>query len=122
MLHITHNGYLYRWAYALTIDFMPKPGETTNLCTLFWRCVLLTPLKILICGVAGGAIIFIHALLYYSPIWQMVFFPAGMVLLMALVVWVATVNIRPGRSKVVDFTRAAYRGVKERYCHLVRVI
>lgn len=59
---VSRQSRLVRWAYFLD----SRTPEHTSLCALFWRTVLITPLKI--CMIIGGAIsiTFLLAMLGYE--------------------------------------------------------
>jgi hypothetical protein len=85
MESISRRSWLYRWAYLFVSNWR-RPDEV-NVCALFWRCVLLSPLKVspfVIVPTAFGWLI------YMDP-WgfmQMAGITAGVVTALATVAWV----------------------------------
>ncbi len=53
-MRIKRSGWLCRWAYLLSEHGAP---HNVDVCTLFWRCVLFTPLKIVMVSLLAMAII-----------------------------------------------------------------
>jgi hypothetical protein len=53
-LTFRRDGWVVRWAYLLE-DW---PPSRTTLCELFWRCVLLSPWKVLAVAFIGTVIVF----------------------------------------------------------------
>lgn len=46
---LKRNSRIVKWAYLLSENYNYPPRHT-DLCTLFWRCVLWTPLKLIVIG------------------------------------------------------------------------
>lgn len=63
-MKIKEGSWWIKWAYLLTSEYSyrPEAGDTINLCPLFWRIVLITPLKIL------GLLIFSPILIVLAPV------------------------------------------------------
>lgn len=59
MLRISRDGYLAKWAYLTDYvageDYLPR---RTNICTLFWRSVVLTPMALAAALTLLGGIVY----------------------------------------------------------------
>jgi len=115
-MKLTKGSLLFQWAYFLT-STNDIPFET-NLCKLFWRCVLLTPFKFaLVLGVAS-----ILPVLAFAHQWFALLVIAATVVVMLAVVLVG-VNIEhalknTGRGTLLkEYVKAK----KDKVCPLIRI-
>lgn len=117
-LTISRKSWLLKWAYFLEHTVFYS-GEKFSLCPIFWRTILLTPIKLLaICAVAFTVL----ALPYIKLGWW------GIALQAAIVAWVSVIffvcdrisNRGRGKRKP-SIVVAFYRGVKDKYCPLIEV-
>lgn len=122
MLNVTTRNWFFRWAYLFKSD--RDYITTTTVCELFWRSIIVTPFQIAVMAVPVIAL----SLAVAKEGWLRVFgtIIVALVLALGLVVlmsWIAerqyhrSLDAKP-RNR---FLREAYRGIKERYCPIVRV-
>jgi hypothetical protein len=119
-MQLKHDSLLLKWAYMLTDEFnKPRAGMTINGCDVFWRAVLLTPIK-LILVLGGVAFVIGFGPMITKSAWGLLVLPgliAGIFLLHTIIVTVV------GRICRTDFSviREGWRGIKEGYCPRINV-
>lgn len=121
MITIKESGLLARWAYLLS-DYTPCQ---TTLCTLFWRSVLLTPIKLIGVGVFLGALLYV---LIWLPFKEFGLFGPLIAPLFTgfLVLWFIVLGKIKERWSDNDYPEPSIimeglRGIKEKYCPIVRI-
>lgn len=131
MLTVNHRNWFFKWAYLINFQDTRDAIDVTTLCSLFWRSAVLTPLKLCVLS---------------SPVvgmgyWIGVTDRETVREVIVLVVWVVggmsfaihmdnrarakrerdeAMGIKPKPPKP-SFIGETIRGIKERYCPLVRV-
>ena len=116
MLTLNRNGHLVEWAWKWSDYESPRQ---TDLCTLFWRTVFLTPLKIAATGFLGGVFtIFLGYPFVMCGIVDGLLLYGVFLAMLAIVLgsgWVAL-----DKGSVVHRTGSAvYKAIKHRYCPLI---
>jgi len=108
-MQIKHNSWLYTWAFWSTSRYARK--DTVDLCTLFWRSVLVTPAKLTL--ILAG-VVFIGFGLVSVPF---------LVLLVVVAVVSFVIAMIVGTVKVVTYvgTTEVYRSFKDKYCPIYEV-
>lgn len=122
MMTVNGNGPLVEWAYK----FEERVPLYTNLCALFWRTVLFTPLKIGAIGLVLGLLVLWHEYLWFQA-WWMALAPvggvAGLLGTIAFGVWCEDRfrerKLRPAEDRTLVYL--VYRSIKDRYCPLIRI-
>lgn len=135
VLRVTTRNWFFRWAYLFTTQRQRDCMGATTLCDMFWRSVLLTPFQ-LFC--AAVPVVAISSIVIDAGVWN---FARGLGVALGIITLVfgvaATIvfinqSIRGEKSNAITVvaTRAsnatqvvseAVRGIKERYCPIVRV-
>jgi hypothetical protein len=126
MLTLNRDGWLYWWAYLLA-DF--PPGGSTDLCSLFWRVVLLTPLKLALAALAIVSVVAVlAACLFVLPgalFYEGHYIAGGFVVLLwsVSVLWLA--DLARGRDDYIGNAAALVgeylANAKEPFCPIVRI-
>lgn len=133
-MNLSKHSWIYRYAYCLTSNG-DKPHYryntgTVDLCRLFWRCVLLQPLKL------GGIVVLAGLLLtvfFIVPVmklgWPGLFLTPGLAAAAGLFSWAWIVFLKwtdhhefPSPSELVpDLVKAYVKGIKENYCPIITI-
>lgn len=118
---LSDRNLLIRWAFLFESQSR-RPSET-NLCALFWRCMLLTPLKLT--GIAGvGVVVSVFIISALDIGWKNVLLALGIAATMGgvigLTVWAGT--SREVRAAVVasPLGQAVAYG-KANYCPAITI-
>mgnify|MGYP001605284607 FL=1 len=115
-MELKRDGRLARWAYLWSDWGVPRD---TNVCTLFWRTVLGTPLKFLpIVTIGIGLLILLYQMyINWSTAWPILVTSISLIVAGFLLYLLGT---RAARTESFQVTRAYVHGVKKRYCPIVR--
>ncbi len=113
-MELKRDSLLVRYAYWLSRDGAPS---STTLCALFWRCLLLQPLKFAALGFAIFVVIkfgFIDAV-REDGWWAALILPGIRLTLaafVAIVFWIGHLIGSPFAQDIID-------AIKERYCPII---
>ena len=123
MIRLNRKSRIVRWAYPFPVRYWDIPAHT-NLCTLFWRSVLLTPMKfLLIVGAVFG--LFLPGYMAIGS-WKGIFLgPLALALprlVIYLLVYLSDNVSRRKPSKITMLIRAGYRGFKGKYCPTIVIV
>lgn len=124
---LRRNALIIRWAYL----WAGGAPYRTSLCRLFWRTVLITPLKLLGCA---ACVAIIGAAIYVHP-WRVACLLVGLALLVAIC---ASISWLEGHPKVQAWSRRredrrhqskspsvlihGFRAVKAKMCPIVDLV
>lgn len=118
-MKLSRDSKLVRWAYFLSEQ---NPPKHTNLCNLFWRTVLLTPLKLSAFLCLLGTVLLAALILPVMQLgwWGLLVTPT---VLGIIYIIFFTVDRRSGRQtksqKPPGLVKEAIKAIKERYCPLI---
>ena len=125
MLQIRAGSWLFRWAYLFTDKKLPAQ---TDVCTLFWRSVVLTPLGILLIVLVGASVcawlVFILWWMFRSIHWLG---PIGGSIVTVLLGWAILVLrdkfcLRNTTTlNAINLVSERLKSAKHNYCVLVEV-
>ena len=125
MLHIRERSLLFRWAYLFTEKALP---DHTDVCTLFWRSVALTPLGILFVVFVGAAFCYGSFFILYGMFWGIHWLgPIGGSVVTVLWAWSILAACDKFRSRdtttlnAISLVSERLKSAKHNYCALVEV-
>ena len=126
MLTLNRDGWLYWWAYLLTDS---PPGGRTDLCSLFWRVVLLTPLKLALAAFAIVSVVAVLAVcLFGLPgmlFYEGLYIAGAFVVLFWSVLVLSIVDVARGRDdhigNAAELVGEYLANAKEPFCPIVRI-
>lgn len=123
-MQLSRNSWLVKWAY-----FLEDAPSRESLCTLFWRVVLLSPIKLASIATIIG--LFITAL-FVIPIiglgWWGLLVTPGTIGVIALGVFVYEKRrdrrrlAMPSSTKPSSAIVEAYRAFKDKYCPIIDLL
>lgn len=112
-MNLKRNSRIVRWAY-FTADNIPYQ---TSLCPLFWRIVLLTPMKIIVTSACVGAVLRGIGIIGYQAITHLnITFPViGAILFISYLVHISRLSVQsyeePRPSLVIEYIKAKKRKI-----------
>jgi len=129
MLSVSQRNWFFRWAYLINFQDTRNDVEVTTLCSLFWRSVFLTPLKLALFSAPAVGVGYWVGVTPLGEVAKVIGFLAVVVAWFCLGHWLDKRDTarkererREGTVRQPSFLHEAYRGIKERYCPLVRVV
>ncbi len=125
MLHIRERSLLFRWAYLFTDS---KPLDHTDVCTLFWRSIALTPVVFLSLAAGSVAVCFVLLVCLWGMFWSIHWLgPIGGSVVTVLLGWAILVLrdkfcLRDTTTlNAINLVSERLKSAKHNYCALVEV-
>lgn len=119
-MEISRRSKLLRWAYLLSDKHPHTHQADVNLCNVFWRTIVLTPLKL---AAIGAGIGFLFYLFVWRPVVELGW--VGLLLLPGIVVAGGIVAFLAMSTRDYDVTKSAaaewLHAKKRGYCPLIRL-
>ncbi len=117
---LSRNHWLIRWAFLLTDD--DRPFGSVSLCSLFWRSVFETPLKLIIGLIFISVVVHLGFYLPFQKLgWlDLLVVPSivgGIIGIGFLLAFVDERNLY-GKPSLIE---TAWRGFKDRYCPIIKL-
>ena len=109
-LHLSRHNLIIWWAWL----FESRRPYHTDLCTLFWRTVLLTPLKLAGWGILGLVVSMFIVNIIEVGIWVVLIMVGGLVTIVFLVGGTIWVGCHPRVQRSAPAQAIQY--VKQHYC------
>lgn len=126
-LKVTTRNLFFRWAYLFTTQKTRDDMRTTTICALFWRSVLLTPITIIGMSIPVIVLGFTAARIgWVAVVLRIVGVVGAAAALCVVIAWVESRSYvrsldRSLEARKPSWIKEAYRGIKDRYCPLLRV-
>jgi hypothetical protein len=121
-MKLQRNSWLIRWAY-FGADYVPRQ---TTLCALFWRIILLTPLKVAFLITLGCMVVWTMFITPFKAFgwWGLLVTPSILLLLWLLIVicsgikWLFSRSLDSENASIVSET---IDGFKHKFCPIIEL-